>query len=668
MNLEEARERIARLREEIERHNYLYYVLDAPEISDEAFDRLVQELARLEERFPELVTPDSPTQRVGGRPREGFVTVRHRVPMLSLANVFSAGEVADFGRRVHTALAEADVDYVVELKIDGLAVSLLYRNGVFVQGATRGDGETGEDVTANLRTIRSIPLRLRETVPGLLEVRGEVFMPKEAFVRLNERREEAGEPVFANPRNAAAGSLRQLDPRVTAERKLDIFIWGIGHHDGPIPDKHSLILAWLKDLGHRVNEHVRPCADLDEALAYCATWERRRFELPYAIDGLVLKVDALEQQERLGATLKSPRWAVAYKFPAEQAETTVQKIIVRVGRTGVLTPTAVFDPVRLAGTTVTRASLHNEEIIRERDIRIGDRVVVQKAGEVIPEVVRSLPEKRTGNETPFVMPEACPVCGTEVERTPGEVAVRCPNVACPARLRENLLHFASRGAMDINGVGPALVDQFLKRELVRDPAGLYALQEADLAGLERMGAKSAANVLSAIRESKERPLARLIFGLGIRHVGERAARILAEEFGSMQRLMEADEGTLTAIPEIGPKIAASVVQFFRRPANRRVIARLAEAGVRMEQTGPAEVRDGPLAGQTFVLTGGLQKYSRQEATELIEALGGRVSSSVSKNTDYVVAGENPGSKYEKAVKLGVRILREEEFERLIAHA
>lgn len=667
MNLNEARERAARLRDEIEHHNYVYYVLDNPEISDQAFDRLMRELIELERQFPELISPDSPTQRVGGKPLEGFSTVRHRVPMRSLANVFSAGELSDFGRRVTTALPNAAIDYVVELKIDGLAVSLLYEDGVLVRGATRGDGEIGEDITANLRTIAAVPLRLRKKVPGVLEVRGEAFMPKEAFARLNERREEAGEPVFANPRNAAAGSLRQLDPRITAERRLGIFIWGLGYHDAPIPERHSAVLAWLRELGHRVNEHAKLCRSLDEALSYCATWDERRFKLPYAIDGLVLKVDALAQQEMLGATLKSPRWAVAYKFPAEQAESTVKEIIVRVGRTGVLTPTAVLTPVHLAGTTVSRASLHNEEIIRERDIRIGDRVIVQKAGEIIPEVVRSLPERRQGNEKPFVMPEACPVCDTEVQRTPGEVAVRCPNVACPARLRENLLHFVSRGAMDINGIGPALIDQLLARNLIRDPADLYALREDDLAGLERMGAKSASNVVQAIAESKDRALARLIFGLGVRHVGERAARILAGEFGSLSRLMEAEEAALTAIPEMGPKIAASVVEFFRRPANQQVIERLVDAGVRTEEAAPAGERGMPLAGRSFVLTGSLDQFTRQDATELIETLGGRVSSSVSKKTDYVVVGENPGAKYEKAVKLGLTILREPEFAKLIAH-
>ncbi|MGC7847502.1 NAD-dependent DNA ligase LigA [Desulforudis sp. 1088] len=667
MDVEQAKKRIDELRELIEYHNYRYYVLDDPEITDAEFDALMRELMALEEQWPELVTPDSPSQRVGGKPREGFATIRHVVPMLSLANVFDAGELAEFGRRVEAALQGREVAYVVELKVDGLAVSIQYEDGVFARGATRGDGEIGEDISPNLKTIRTIPLRLRHPVPGLLEVRGEVFMSKESFARLNERREEAGQPLFANPRNAAAGSLRQLDPKVTAHRQLDIYVYGVGYHEGTAPETHAKVLAWLAELGFHVNEHIRRFTSLNEALAYCEEWEEKRFELPYAIDGMVIKVDSLAQQEQLGATLKSPRWAVAYKFPAEQAETTVEDIIIRVGRTGVLTPTALLTPVSLAGTTVSKASLHNEDIIRERDIRIGDRVIVHKAGEVIPEIVRSLPEKRSGGEIVFRMPDICPVCGTGVVRLEGEAARRCPNIACPARLRENLLHFVSRNGMDIMGAGPALIDQLLEREMVRDVADLYRLTVEDLASLERMGEKSARKIHEAIAGSKENDLWRLIFGLGIRHVGEKAAKTLASRFLSLERLMEASIEELTAIPEIGPKIAESVTEFFSRVQNRRVIARLIEAGVNTRRQAPAEARDLPLSDKTFVLTGTLTEMTRQEATEVIESLGGKVASSVSKKTDFVVAGENPGSKLQKARELGVKVLDENEFKQLIAN-
>ncbi|MEW5762152.1 MAG: NAD-dependent DNA ligase LigA [Bacillota bacterium] len=670
MDLETAKKRVEELRREIEYHNYRYYVLDDPVISDAEFDALVRELENLERRFPELVTPESPTQRVGGAPREGFATIRHLTPMLSLGNALDENELRDFDRRVRGALPGETVHYVVEMKIDGLAVSLVYENGIFRRGATRGDGEVGEDITPNLKTIRSIPLRLLQPAPPVLEVRGEVYMPKEAFARLNEARDNAGEPPFANPRNAAAGSVRQLDPRVTAGRRLDIFVYGLGSAEGAPVRTHSEALNWLKALGFKVSEHWRRYADIEEVIAYCRSWQEKRFDLPYSIDGLVLKVDAFDQQERLGATMKSPRWAIAYKFPPEEAETVIEEIIVRVGRTGVLTPTAVFAPVRLAGTTVTRATLHNEDIIRERDIRVGDHVIVYKAGEIIPEVLRSLPEKRTGGERPFRMPERCPACGARVVRPPGEVAVRCPNIACPARLRESLLHYGSRNAMDINGLGPALVDQLLARDLVRDAADLYRLRVEDLVPLERMGRKSAQNLVEAIAASKEKGLERLIFALGIRHVGERAAKLLAGHFGSLARLAQATEEQLTAIPEIGPKIASSVRDFFATPENRRVIARLEAAGVKTYAVAEAGLK--PLAGKTFVLTGALERFTRDEAEALIESLGGRVTSSVSRRTDYVVVGANPGSKYDRAMELinsgahpDLQILDEQAFARLV---
>jgi len=664
---EEARARAEELRREIEYHDHRYYVLDDPVIEDAEYDRLVRELVALETAYPELVTPDSPTQRVGGRPREGFVTVQHRAPMLSLANAFNAADLADFDRRVRTGLADEDVDYVVELKFDGVAVSLTYEHGRLVRGATRGDGVTGEEITPNLRTIRSIPLRLRQPgAPNVIEVRGEVYMPKEAFARLNERREDAGLPLFANPRNAAAGSLRQLDPGITAERKLDIWLYGIGYTDGIVFGRHSEALAWLGEQGFRVNPHTRIFSTLEEVERHLEHWREARFELPYVIDGLVLKVDRLDQQERLGTTLKSPRWAVAYKYPPEQAETTVEDIIIRVGRTGVLTPTAVLSPVRLAGTTVSRASLHNEDLIREKDIRIGDVVLIHKAGDIIPEILGSRPEKRTGRETPFAMPVQCPECASLLVRPEGEVGVYCSNVACPARLERSLLHFVSRNAFAINGLGPAVIQQLLERRLVADPADLFTLTREELVGLERIGPKSADNLLKAIQNSKRNSLARLIFSLGIRHVGERAARLLAERFGSLAGLMAAGREELEAVPEIGPKIADSVLNFFAREQNRRVVAKLVRAGVNTVADRPAAAGTGPLAGKTFVLTGTLEEFSRAEAAARIEELGGRVVSNVSRRTDYVVLGKNPGGKYDKAVKLGVNIIEEPEFKRLLS--
>lgn len=663
--IEGVRARVEALRKEIEKHDYLYYVLDSPSITDAEYDRLMAELQQLEDRYPELLTPDSPTQRVGGKPREGFVTVRHATPMLSLANAFGEQELRDFDRRVRNALGGQPVDYVVELKIDGLAVSLLYRDGVFYRGATRGDGEFGEDITANLRTIKSIPLRLREPV-ATLEVRGEVYMPKDAFLELNQAREERGEPLFANPRNAAAGSVRQLDPRVTAGRKLSIFVYSTGMVELPgqnTPSTHEETLRLLDRLGLRVNAHHQLCRNIEEVISYCRLWMDKKAELPYSIDGLVIKVNSLEQQAELGATMKSPRWAIAFKFPAEEAETTVRDIIVSVGRTGVLTPTAILDPVTVAGSTVSRATLHNEDIIREKDVRVGDRVVIHKAGDVIPEVVRVLKENRTGKEVEFSMPGHCPACGAEVTRHTGEVAYRCTGAACPARLLEGMIHFASRGAMDIAGLGPAIIKQLVDAGLVKDVSDLYDLKPEQLVKLERFAAKSADNLIRAIEESKKQPLHRLIYALGIRHVGERAARILAEHFGDIRRLMDAGEEELTAIPEIGPKIAESIVAFMHERQNKELIRRLIHRGLNVtaEAADTGARVNAPLAGKTFVLTGTLPTLKRDEAKELIESKGGKVTSSVSKNTDYVVAGENPGGKYHKAVKLGVKIIDEKEL-------
>lgn len=662
--------RIEELRRQLEYHNWRYYVLDDPVITDGEYDRMLRELQSLEAAHPEYYAADSPTQRVGGAVRSDFGTVLHRVPLFSLANAFSADELLDFDRRVRELTGLGEVEYVVELKIDGLAVSLTYEEGRFTQGATRGDGVTGEDITGNLRTVRSLPLRLRQekqTAPTLLEVRGEVFMPKEAFVELNGRREEAGEPVFANPRNAAAGSLRQLDTKVTASRALDIFVYGIGAAGGAAISTHWEWLLALKGWGFKVNPHIKLVRGITPAVEYCLAWQEERQELPYPIDGLVIKVNDLKLQRGLGSTAKSPRWAVAYKFPAEQAETTLGEIVVTVGRTGVLTPTALFDPpVQLAGTVVSRAVLHNEDIIRARDIRIGDVVRVEKAGDIIPEVVGSVPERRTGQEQLFVMPTSCPACGAEVVKLPGEVAWRCPNVSCPARLRESLLHFGSRGAMDIDGLGPAIIDQLLENGLVRNVADLYDLSESDLIQLPRMGRKSAANLIAAIAKSKNRSLDRVLFALGIRYVGATAAKTLAEHFDHMWALLAAKREELLTVAGIGDKVATSIQDFFREERNLSTVKRLAETGVNMARVRPRAAASGNLAGKTFVLTGTLGSLNRSQAQTAIEERGGKVTGSVSRQTDFVVAGENPGSKLERAQALGINLLTEEEFLQLLA--
>lgn len=658
------RERLQRLREEVAFHDYRYYVLDDPVITDAEYDDLLRELARLEAEHPELVTPDSPTQRVAGRPLEGFASVRHPVPLLSLANVFDAGELAAFARRVEALLPGEAVSYVVEPKYDGLSVALLYEDGAFVQGATRGDGEVGEDVTQNLRTIRSLPLRLRGRAPRRLAVRGEVFMPRRAFERLNEARAAAGEPLFANPRNAAAGSVRQLDPRVTAARRLDCFIYEIlALEGGAGPDTHVAALEMLASLGLRVNPDFRLAATIEEAARHCDAWRERRWKLPYDTDGMVIKVNSLAQQRRLGATARSPRWAVAFKFPAQQATTRIRDILVSVGRTGALTPVALLEPVEVGGVTVSRATLHNEDYIRAKDVRVGDRVLIQRAGDVIPEVVRVLAEARTGAERPFAMPERCPVCGAEAVRLPGEAVSRCTGVACPAQVREVIRHFGSRDAMDIEGLGPALVEQLVSTGLVRDPADLFRLRREDLLGLERMGEKSADNLLRAIEAARDRPLHRLIHALGIRFVGQRGARVLAEHFPDLDALRKATEAELTAVPEVGEKTAASIRAFFRQRQTEELLEKLREAGVRLaraESEGPG-AGGGPLAGLTIVVTGTLAAMTRPEAEAAIAARGGRPAGSVSRRTDYVVVGENPGSKAQKARELGVPILSEAEF-------
>ncbi|NLC76223.1 MAG: NAD-dependent DNA ligase LigA [Clostridia bacterium] len=667
VSLEEARRQIEELKQQLETHNYHYYVLDKPLISDWEYDRLMEQLIRLETQYPQLLTPDSPSQRVGGEPLKGFETVQHYHPLLSLGNAFNLGDFRDFNRRVTAALGRTP-EYVIEPKIDGLSIALTYENGILTTGATRGDGAVGENITQNLKTIKAIPLRLREPLP-LLIVRGEAFMAKEAFNRLNEEREKRGEELFANPRNAAAGSLRQLDPRIAASRSLNAFCYEIIHMEGEEVNTHWEALELLTRLGLPVNRERKLVADIEDGYNYCQEWIAKRAELPYEIDGMVVKVNNLSEQRQLGATAKSPRWAIAYKFPAEQATTVLEDIIVRVGRTGVLTPTAILRPVRLAGTTVSKATLHNEDLIREKDIRLGDTVVIQKAGDIIPEVVAVLPEHRTGRERPFRLPSFCPECGSEVVRLEGEAAHRCSGgLSCPAQVREGIIHFVSRNAMDIEGLGPKVVEQLFRAGLIKDAADLYYLKYEDLISLERMGQQSVTNLLNAIANSKERPLDRLIFGLGIRHVGARAAKLLADHFGSLAALAAAGEAALTEIPEIGPKVAASVVRFFAQPSNQQVIAKLAKAGVRLTQEKETAVEALPLAGKQFVLTGTLESYSRKEAQELIERLGGKVTSSVSKNTDYVVAGAKPGSKYDKALSLNITILDEDGFKSLVNSA
>lgn len=661
-----ARRLVQELRERIEYHNYRYYVLDDPEISDAEYDGLVRQLEAVEERFPQLITPDSPTQRVGGAPLPGFDTVTHRIPMLSLANAHSYDELRDFDRRVKRGLSDQTVTYVAEPKIDGLAVSLLYENGVFVQGATRGDGQQGENITQNLRTIKSLPLRLMDGAPPVLEVRGEAYMSRQAFLRLNEIRREKGEQLFANPRNAAAGSLRQLDPKVTAQRDLDIFLYALGYTEGLEVDSHWEALQILKKLGLRVNPLSRQCPDIESVIEFCEELGQKRPELAYDIDGVVVKVDSLAQQRELGFTAKSPRWAIAFKFPPEEATTVVKDIVVQVGRTGALTPLAILEPVFVAGSTVSRATLHNEDIVRQKDIRIGDTVVIRKAGDVIPEVVKPVISKRTGKERPFEMPKHCPVCGAEAYRPPGEAVTRCIGSQCPAQLVEGLIHFASRDAMDIEGMGPAIVTQLVEVGLVKSPADIYDLTLEQLLELERMGKKSAQNLLEAIEKSKQAGLARVIFALGIRLVGAGAARDLAEYFGSIDRLMRASTDELTAVPAVGDKIAASIREYFSEPQNVELVERLRSAGVKLTQDQPqTKPQDSPLAGKTVVVTGTLESMSRKEAQDLIRSLGGKVTSSVSKKTDYVIVGESPGSKYDKALELGITIWDEQEFLRQI---
>lgn len=657
-----------KLRREIRHNEYLYYVLDAPEITDAEYDRMMVRLRELEARYPDSIPADSPTQRVGGRASSQFTEVRHLEPLLSLGNVFSAEELRAFDERVQGGLpAGSKVEYVMEPKIDGLACSLIYENGKLVRAATRGDGVVGENVTANVRTIRSIPLTLKvpegEAVPELLDVRGEVYMPRQAFMRLNEQRAERGESEFANPRNAAAGSLRQLDPQVTASRSLSFFAYYLVG-EGAQP-KHSESLALLARYGFKVSENYKVVENIDEAIKYIGDFNELRQGLSYDTDGAVIKVNDVYQQRILGATGKDPRWATAYKYPPEQAETTLEDIDWRVGRTGVLTPTAVLTPVKLSGSVISRATLHNEDFIRVKDIRIGDRVVINKAGEIIPEVLRVVAEKRTGDEKEVEIPSVCPECGWRVERQGEEAAIRCTNPHCPALGREGLIHFVSRDAMNIDGCGPSVINALLDAGLVRDAADLYSLRKEDLLKLERMGEKSADNLLAALAESKKNELDKLLFALGIRHVGAKVARILATEFGSMEKLQQAQPEELAQIRDIGDKIAESAVTWLNVPANIDLVERLAAAGLTMTFTPPASQEDNPFFGKTLVFTGTMPTLGRAEAKTMAQDVGAKVSGSVSKKTDYVIAGAEAGSKLEKAQQLGVTVIDEAEFLRLL---
>lgn len=657
-----------KLRREIRHNEYLYYVLDAPEITDAEYDRMMVRLRELEARYPDSIPADSPTQRVGGRASSQFTEVRHLEPLLSLGNVFSAEELRAFDERVRSGLpAGSKVEYVMEPKIDGLACSLIYENGKLVRAATRGDGVVGENVTANVRTIRSIPLTLKvpdgETVPELLDVRGEVYMPRQAFMRLNEQRAERGESEFANPRNAAAGSLRQLDPQVTASRSLSFFAYYLVG-EGAQP-KHSESLALLAHYGFKVSENYKVVENIDGAIKYIGDFNELRQGLSYDTDGAVIKVNDVYQQRILGATGKDPRWATAYKYPPERAETTLEDIDWRVGRTGVLTPTAVLTPVKLSGSVISRATLHNEDFIRAKDIRIGDRVVINKAGEIIPEVLRVVVEKRTGDEKEVEIPSVCPECGWRVERQGEEAAIRCANPHCPALGREGLIHFVSRDAMNIDGCGPSVINALLDAGLVRDAADLYSLRKDDLLKLERMGEKSADNLLAALAESKKNELDKLLFALGIRHVGAKVARILATEFGSMEKLQQAQPEELAQIRDIGDKIAESVVTWLNVPANIDLVERLAAAGLTMTFTPPASQEDNPFFGKTLVFTGTMPTLGRAEAKTMAQDVGAKVSGSVSKKTDYVIAGAEAGSKLEKAQQLGVTVIDEAEFLRLL---
>jgi len=670
-DVNKGKKRIEELRGIINHHNYRYYVLDSPEISDAQYDELMKELRQLEVEHPELVTPDSPTQRIGAPPVEAFGVVEHPQPLLSLANAFSYEELAAWHKRVSNLLGGRRFDIVCEPKIDGLAVALTYVDGLLVTGATRGDGYRGEDITQNLKTIRSIPLSVPKEAPPRFEVRGEVYLPKAGFKKLNEERAKEELPLFANPRNAAAGSVRQLDSSITARRPLDIFIYGLGWAEGKaVPDTHWEIMQYLKSLGFKINPNIALRHSLDEAEKYHQRLVETREGFPYEADGIVVKVNSIALQQELGTVAHEPRWAIAYKFPAIQGTTKLIDIGINVGRTGSLNPYAILEPVRVGGVVISHAALHNEEDIHRKDIRIGDWVVVQRAGEVIPEIVEPIISRRTGKEKIFSMPGRCPVCGSEVIKPEGEAMHRCTNAACPSQALERIKHFVSRGAMDIDGVGEKLCQALFEAGLVKDAADLYYLTKEQLLAVERMADKSASNVLNSIAESKDRPLARVIFALGITHVGDQYAELLAEQFYSVDQLAETSQEELSTIPSIGPKIAESIVAFFRQKGNRQIIKKLRKAGVKLEREKVKEAKPEklPLAGLEFVLTGKLESFPRSEAEAKIKALGGKAGSDVTRKTSYVVVGADPGSKLAKAEKLGTKTINEVEFLKLLDKA
>lgn len=662
MDLQQAADKIQNLRHQIEYHERKYYVENNPQISDYEYDLLVKELQALERQFPKLIIPESPTQRVGEQPIEGFVSVEHRTPMLSLDNCYSVEELREFEERVRRIIPDEKIEYVTELKIDGLGISVFYRNGRFGQAVTRGDGLRGDDVSFNVKTIKSLPLRIAQTKE--IEVRGEVYLPFQSFREINNKRAKENAALFANPRNAAAGSIRLLDPREVAARKLDAFIYSVTINQDEGEEQWTNLMI-LKEMGFKTNPNSRRCTSLDEVISFYYEQLDLRDRLDYDVDGIVIKVNSVDQQRRLGSTAKFPRWAISFKFPARQATTKINDITIQVGRTGALTPVAILKPVKLSGTTISRSTLHNEDEIKRKDIRIGDYVLIERSGDVIPKVVSVMTDRRTGNEVEFKFPKKCPVCQTHTFRPEGEVISRCINPSCPAKIRESLLHYSSRRAMNIEHLGKALVNQLLESDLVKTIPDLYSLQYYDLVNLERMGAKSSQNLLDEIEESKQRNLERLIFALGIRYVGERTAQALASSFEDLDSLAGAGIEELIAIPDVGPKVADSIVFFFEQPENQALINQLREAGVKLSSK-TRKTSAGVLKGQTFVLTGKLAQFTREEATGRIEELGGTVTSTVSKRTSYVIVGEDPGSKLEKAQKLGIPIIAEDEFINLIS--
>lgn len=661
----QAQKLLAELRQQIHYHNYRYYILDDPQLTDAEYDKLFRRLQDLEQQFPELITPDSPTQRVGAEPESQFGVIEHRIPLLSLQNAFTEEELREFDQRIKKKLNDdSELEYVTELKIDGLAVAISYQQGSFLQGATRGDGFRGEDISHNLKTIKRLPLQLQGEVPESLEVRGEIYLPMSEFLSLNEQRSRSSEPLFANPRNAAAGSIRQLDPKITAKRALDVFLYGC---DSQIPalSTHWEILSALKKWGFPTNPHSRLCSGIEKAIEFCRSWHERRGELDYEIDGIVLKVNDLALQKELGSISRSPRWAIAYKLPSSEVVTQIKAIEVSVGRTGALTPVAILEPISVDGSTVSRATLHNQDEVNRKDLRIGDWVIIHKAGQVIPEVIKSLPERRSGSEQIFTMPKSCPICGGEVRREADEAVTRCLNPDCPGRIKEYIRYFCSRRAMNIEGFGKAWSDILVDKGLVKTAGDLYVLKLEDLLPLERMGELLAQKLLKNIEESKDRPLWRLVYALGIPQVGEHTAQILCEHFNSIDELTGAPMEELLDIYEIGPVVAGEIVNFFQDCRNLELIARLDEAGVKTSQLPSQPKADLPLNGKSLVVTGTLQNFSREAIQDKIKELGGKAVNSVSSRTSYVVAGENPGSKLEKARNLGIPVLNEEEFLKLI---